>query len=432
MAETTWLETFIHKDAQIKELIDLFPDGIVLIGEDLQIIGANRSAVSLLDFPLIAFKEGTPVKEFFVRLARNCDFATLEVKQVMHNALAALATPEKVTSLGNFTVNQGPVTWWVAPGPGDCAVLMFRNASGAMADSPEQKQTREEVTQADSDIRPFLDKCPMGVAISDRKTSAFLFYNACFSDLFGADYVTRADFKDTVLISERFRTRMLEELQSEHIIKNSELRIKIGDQSLRWFLTTIEEVCFEGRDAILWWISDITEQKQLAQELKAKATMDDLTGLANRTKFSQRLERAERMIMGTDKVGAVMLLDLDGFKAASDTLGYEGADFVLKEVAERLKRIVRGADVVARFGGDEFAILYTSKASTAKLTELAQSILQAIEEPMMWEDQPVKVSASIGIKLFDGSITDGYEELRKAETAIYDAKQAGKGQFRFV
>ena len=166
--------------------------------------------------------------------------------------------------------------------------------------------------------------------------------------------------------------------------------------------------------------------------MKEKATLDDLTGLANRAGFTQRLERAERMIRGTDKAGAVMLLDLDGFKALNDALGHEAGDFILKEVADRLKRAARGADVVARLGSDEFTILYTSKAGTDELTEAAQAVLTAIEAPMVWENRPVKTGASIGIRLFDGSIIDGREELKKADAAMFEAKQAGKGRFRFA
>ena len=270
------------------------------------------------------------------------------------------------------------------------------------------------------------------MAISDRETCEFLFYNSRFPDLLGADSIPEADFKDTLLISERFRDGMLRELQSEGVLENSELRIKTGALAPRWFLTTIEERCFEGREAILWWLRDITGQKQLSQELKEKTALDPLTGLANRTQFNRRLERAERMIMGTDKAGAVMLLDLDGLKTVNDKCGHDCGDFVLREVAARLKRTARGADVIARFGGDTFTILYTSRGSTAELSELSRAILSAIEEPVIWQNQTVKIGGSIGIKLFDGAIIDGHEELSKADAAMYDAKQAGKSQFRFA
>ena len=102
MAETRWLETLIREQAQINQLIDLFPDAIVLVREDLRIIGANQSAMRLLDLPLVAFKQGTPVKEFLTRLARQGDFTAPEVKQAMQNALSALAKPEKSRFFGAF------------------------------------------------------------------------------------------------------------------------------------------------------------------------------------------------------------------------------------------------------------------------------------------------------------------------------------------
>ena len=412
MAEKTGLETIIRNEGQINRLMDLFADAVVLIGEDLRIADANRSAVSLLDMPAGAFRQGTPVKEFLTRLAHRGDFAVSEVKATMQNALAALINPKKAVALGNFSVDQRDVAWWAVPGPGECVALMFRKISDP--------------------LRALLQDAPLGVAISDRKTGKFLFYNPRFSELLGAGCLPEAEFNDTLLISERFRVGMLRELQSGRVLEDSELRLKTGDRPPRWFLTTIAEMCFEGRDAILWWLRDITEQKQLAREVKASATTDPLTGLANRAKFTGRLERAARMITGTDKAGAVMLLDLDGLKRINDGFGHECGDFVLKEVAGRLKCTARGADVIARSDGDCFAVLYASNAGTAGLTGLVRAVLSAVEEPMLWENQTVKISTSIGISLFDGSVIDGHEALKQAEAAMYDAKQAGKGQFRFA
>ncbi|GLY94239.1 GGDEF domain-containing protein [Actinoplanes sp. NBRC 103695] len=166
--------------------------------------------------------------------------------------------------------------------------------------------------------------------------------------------------------------------------------------------------------------------KLLSVALRAveeQATTDQLTGLANRRRFHHRWENALGESVGPT---ALLYIDLDGFKPVNDALGHEAGDAVLVGVAARLNSIVRAGDVVARLGGDEFAVIlpWTDDATA---TEVAGRILKALAEPFPTAARPVFIGASIGV-ITAASGADPDDELRRADTAMYAAKAAGRNR----
>ncbi|SHN36876.1 putative bifunctional diguanylate cyclase/phosphodiesterase [Cryptosporangium aurantiacum] len=161
--------------------------------------------------------------------------------------------------------------------------------------------------------------------------------------------------------------------------------------------------------------------------LAHQAYHDPLTGLANRTLFSERLETA----LLTDLARpALLLVDLDGFKAVNDTRGHATGDQLLVAVAGRLRSAVRATDTVARLGGDEFAVLLPGMSSEADAVAVATVILERVGEPAsVGEGGPVTVRASVGIALADDRSTADLL-LRDADLALYEAKESGKNRYR--
>ena len=174
---------------------------------------------------------------------------------------------------------------------------------------------------------------------------------------------------------------------------------------------------------------DITQQKEAETKLKFLADNDYLTGLPNRKAFGERLEQALAAADGIERGVALMFLDLDGFKPVNDELGHDAGDLVLKEIACRLQQCVRASDTVARFGGDEFVILLADVplavlAQTAE--EIALDVLQRVPQPILLEGRPVSVGVSIGIALYPHHGRGADSLLTAADSAMYDAKQAGR------
>ncbi len=166
------------------------------------------------------------------------------------------------------------------------------------------------------------------------------------------------------------------------------------------------------------------------ERLRYDAEHDSLTGLANRSLFAERT-RATLENRSPDGSVAVLFIDLDDFKTVNDSLGHEAGDVFLTEVARRLSRCVRDNDTIARFGGDEFAVLLESGADRHDAVTVARRALEVLDEPMMLGDRTVRASASIGIATYDDATNDVESLLRNADVAMYLSKSRGKGRFEF-
>jgi diguanylate cyclase (GGDEF)-like protein/PAS domain S-box-containing protein len=172
---------------------------------------------------------------------------------------------------------------------------------------------------------------------------------------------------------------------------------------------------------------DITQRKQLEEQLVRQALHDPLTGLANRALFGDRLENALARAVRPATMVAVLVVDLDGFKDVNDSLGHDAGDDLLTIVAARLQGHTRAGDTVARLGGDEFVVLLedTDAAGAIRVAEL---LLEALVRPVMLRDRTITPTASIGIALAAGE--DGDALLRNADLAMYAAKRQGKSRYR--
>src|SRR6202140_2933147 len=178
-------------------------------------------------------------------------------------------------------------------------------------------------------------------------------------------------------------------------------------------------------------IEDVTERRESEAKILHWARHDLLTGLPNRRYLRERLERIlSRYAADNGSSLAVMYLDLDGFKKVNDSLGHAAGDQVLQTVADRLRKTLRHGELVARLGGDEFALV-VENATPATSAALAQRIIQNLSEPYpLSTGTTVRIGASVGIAF--ATKNEPVDQLKKrADAALYEAKEAGKGTFRF-
>jgi diguanylate cyclase (GGDEF)-like protein/PAS domain S-box-containing protein len=174
---------------------------------------------------------------------------------------------------------------------------------------------------------------------------------------------------------------------------------------------------------------DVSERRQLEQELRHQAFHDSLTGLANRALFEDRLAHA---LAGLPRSGSgltVLFVDLDDFKTVNDSLGHSAGDELLRAVGERLHHNLRGTDTVARLGGDEFGVLLEDAPTFTAAAETARRLLAALGPPFLIEGRQLNVSASIGIALSD-PYSETMQLMRNADLAMYEAKRRGGAQWR--
>src|SRR6185503_3055336 len=161
------------------------------------------------------------------------------------------------------------------------------------------------------------------------------------------------------------------------------------------------------------------------------ARHDVLTGLANRGVFVEALESAIALAKRAGTGFAVLYMDLDHFKAINDTLGHPVGDLLLQSVAARLKAIVRDNDTVARFGGDEFALIATALKDPADAAVLAGKVLAAVSEPHSIQGKPLRSGASVGIAVYGPDSADAEALLSHADVALYRSKAEGRGTYRY-
>ncbi|OHD04814.1 EAL domain-containing protein [Sphingopyxis sp. RIFCSPHIGHO2_12_FULL_65_19] len=177
--------------------------------------------------------------------------------------------------------------------------------------------------------------------------------------------------------------------------------------------------------------TDVTAQRRSAEDASRLALYDSLTGLANRFHISKKLDATLAAFAQQQRSCAIMLLDLDRFKQVNDTLGHPAGDALLKQVAERLLKIVGDKEMVSRLGGDEFQIILPDIEDRGKLGDMAADIIASLSQPYSVEGSRCIIGASVGVAIapFDGLSSD--DLVRNADLALYAAKGNGRGRFAF-
>jgi len=233
---------------------------------------------------------------------------------------------------------------------------------------------------------------------------------------------------ETHIIGKTVEISGLRKNGSEFPVELSLAKWEIDDS---WFVTGI--------------IRDITERKQLEDQVRQLAFYDTLTELANRRLLNDRLGQSIAVSKRNGRYGALMFLDLDNFKSLNDTHGHEVGDLLLIEAANRLKSCVRAVDTVARYGGDEFVViineLYADKSESAtRACVIAEKLRASLGKPYVLQVRHEgtaqatvehRCTASIGVALFSKTDTNQEDVLKRADTAMYQAKEAGRNLIRF-
>jgi len=228
------------------------------------------------------------------------------------------------------------------------------------------------------------------------------------------------DDRDRVLAEVKQSIRNDESFHTEYRIKR-----ECGEEL--WFKDAAAVVRDNDQALYLQGVMyDITERKQFEKKLLQMAHFDQLTGLANRSLFHDRLNQTIAMAKRNDSKFAVLYLDLDGFKEINDTLGHEAGDQVLKEAANRMRSVVRAIDTVARMGGDEFTIILGDIGNADDVILVAEKVLAAIAAPYGYSDSQHHVTVSIGAAIYPDHADDGDKLVTMADNAMYEAKNNGK------
>jgi len=205
--------------------------------------------------------------------------------------------------------------------------------------------------------------------------------------------------------------------------------VTIGRRTLLLNARQIEREVGKER-IILLAIEDITERKKYEEKIQQMAFHDSLTGLPNRKLFSDRLGIVLAQAKRNKKKVGIVMLDLDNFKDVNDTLGHDVGDTLLKAVAERLSGTLRKSDTVARFGGDEFVLIFPDMEVIEEAIQVVQKIIDRFHKPFLIDAHQLVVTTSIGIAVYPNDGMDEEILMKNADIAMYQAKQAGRARYQ--
>ena len=233
---------------------------------------------------------------------------------------------------------------------------------------------------------------------------------------------------------------VMDALRTAHVqgfSQGEQMQVPLG-QADRWFELSMARKAVAAGDAprFVVMMRDITGHKKARNEVRRLAFYDPLTDLPNRRLLQDRLEHALTATARTHRQGALLLIDLDNFKALNDTLGHDKGDLLLQQAARRLTESVRDCDTVARLGGDEFVVLVDDlgpdqKDAVANATAVAQKIVSLLSQPYDIAGREHRSSTSVGVSLFGANTGTLEETLKRSDVALYQAKAAGRNTLRF-
>nr|WP_229496266.1 EAL domain-containing protein [Massilia polaris] len=279
------------------------------------------------------------------------------------------------------------------------------------------------------------ENCRDAIVVLDR-TYKVISVNQAFSDLLGYEPGAVVGREAPSLRSGVHDEEFYEEIW-EYVSKHGHWEGEIwsrrsdGQEFPCWVaLTAIRS----GDDALADYmaiLSDITDRKRVEEQNRHLAEHDFLTDLPNRVLLLDRLRQALAAARRQHTRVAVMFIDLNRFKAINDGFGHQAGDHVLKEMAARLMRCVRGVDTVSRHGGDEFVVILADIGGVDQAAHVAQTVMHSIVQPLTVAGHELNVSVSIGISIYPGDGGDIDTLMQHADVAMYHAKQDGRNAFRF-
>ena len=306
---------------------------------------------------------------------------------------------------------------------------------GLVEDIRERKKAEHAMRESEERFRTLADNIAQLAWMADAKGRMFWLNRRWFDytgasdpDLQGSSWSSFMHPDDTERVLAKIESSVA---TGETLDDTFQLRGKNG--AYRWFLCRAIPIRNEQGSVVRWFGTgtDITERKEMEEEIRQMAQHDMLTGLPNR-RFFNEIIRVELAQAGRNrKKVAVFFLDLDRFKEINDTLGHEAGDELLKQTAERLKSVIRVSDTVARIGGDEFNIIIPDIYYPEYASDVAQKILNEIRKPFQIRGRRLNVSTSIGISVFPHDSRDIESLLRYADIAMYHAKEKGRNKYEF-
>jgi diguanylate cyclase (GGDEF)-like protein/PAS domain S-box-containing protein len=394
-----------QKDLTIYDINDVFSKGSGYSHE--QLVGA-----SLSDLDVFANQKSLP--NAVEQLAHDGQFSNVEM---MFKTKFGQEIPTLVSAT-TIEIGEEP-----------CVLCIAK-------DVRDLRSTQERLRVSEERFRGAFENAPIGIMLLDMDGRIFQ-ANRFVAELLDFGDNAMNDLHVSTLVPSDERAHYQEILQ--RLAHGGEESLRIEQRMLcasgKEIWTNMHMVLQHDRDGgpsyCIVQIADVTEMKVSQQRMERMAFYDNLTDLANRRLFYDRLAHAIDHAARSQRLSALLYLDLDQFKRVNDTLGHEAGDVLLRAVAERLTASVRAEDTVGRPGGDEFTILLYDVGTPSDASHVAEKILDLLQQPITISGQQLVITTSIGITILPTDGTDPKALMKNADLAMYRAKERGRNQFQF-
>jgi diguanylate cyclase (GGDEF)-like protein/PAS domain S-box-containing protein len=311
----------------------------------------------------------------------------------------------------------------------------FVRSVGTVQDITERKRAEDAVRESEAKFRTVFGAVTEGILLSDPVAGTLVEVNESACAMFGYAHDEMIGMRIGDISSGASPHKQSDAMRLIEAAKAGPMtfdwRCRAKDGRMFWSDVSIRHTAFGERTLVLATLRDITERKKAEAQILQMARYDALTGLANRRVFAEAVQQAIARAQRGARGFAVLYLDLDHFKDVNDTLGHPIGDLLLKSVAERLKACVRETDTVARFGGDEFAVLAVDIADPTDAGILGDKILKALSRPYDIAGNEIRSGTSVGISVYGPDSPQAEMLLAHADVALYRAKSEGRGAYRF-
>lgn len=294
------------------------------------------------------------------------------------------------------------------------------------------KQKQAENTKSLAFLNGILEQSLAGIYVIE--DVGFQYVNQVFANIFG--YASSSEIVHKIemleLVAPECRDLVFSNVRKRISGETDEIRYTFAglrkDGSRNLVEVHGRSMVIEGKRTVIGLILDITDYDRVT----SLAFYDALTKLPNRALFHDRLAQAISQSTRHQESFGLLFMDLDGFKSANDRLGHAAGDYVLQEFSKRLLKLFRETDTVARFGGDEFVAILTTTKDHLTVVRQASRIIECLEIPIQFEEYAVAIGVSIGISMFPHNGKEIEHLLHSADSAMYEAKKAGKNTYRFA